>query len=93
MKATISPGGQITIPQRLLEKFGLHPGDELEFDENGMVLTVRHAVSAPEWESIMMEWQSASELALRQHPWRDQASACIIDDLRGGPAEAHLPLP
>lgn len=37
--------GQITIPVRLRERFGLRPGTVLEFDENAPVLTARRVVS------------------------------------------------
>ena len=45
MKATVTSKGQITIPVRLREKFGLRPGTVLEFDEKAPVLTARRVVS------------------------------------------------
>jgi antitoxin PrlF len=45
MKATVTSKGQITIPVRLRERFGLRPGSVLEFDENAPVLTARRVVS------------------------------------------------
>lgn len=45
MKATVTSKGQITIPVRLRERFGLRPGTVLEFDENAPVLTARRVVS------------------------------------------------
>lgn len=36
----VSPKGQVTIPKDIREKLGLHPGDEVEFEEidDGYVL-------------------------------------------------------
>lgn len=45
MKATVTSKGQITIPVRLRERFGLRPGTVLEFDEKAPVLTARRVVS------------------------------------------------
>ena len=45
MKATVTSKGQITIPVRLREKFGLRPGTVLEFDEQAPVLTARRVIS------------------------------------------------
>lgn len=41
MKSVISEKGQITIPKRIRDKFGLHPGTEIEFsaEEETIVLT------------------------------------------------------
>ena len=32
MKATVSEKGQVTIPKRLREQLGIHPGEVLEFE-------------------------------------------------------------
>ena len=45
MKATVTSKGQITIPARIREKFGLRAGTVLEFDEKAPVLTARRVVS------------------------------------------------
>lgn len=91
MTVTITSKGQITIPLRLREKFHLKVGDQLEFDENAPVLTARRVVNLDEWNDALEEWQSASEKALDDHPWKDQPSTAIIDDLRGGPADSIRP--
>lgn len=88
MKATITSKGQITIPLRLRQKLHLQVGDQLEFDEDSPVLTARRAVDRREWESTLTKWRKSRAVALKGHPWDDQASGAIIDDLRGGPADA-----
>lgn len=32
MKATVSEKGQVTIPKRLRDRLGIHPGEVLEFE-------------------------------------------------------------
>lgn len=91
VKATITSKGQITIPLRLRQKFHLSAGDELEFDEDAPFLTARRAINHQEWASTLADWQEASAAALKDHPWENQPSASIIDDLRGGPADSIQP--
>lgn len=81
---TITSKGQITIPISLRQKFHLNAGDKLEFDENAPFLTARRAVDADEWRRTMVDWQQSASHALEGHPWADQPSSSIIDDLRGG---------
>ena len=40
MITTIDSGGRIVIPKTLRERFGLHPGQEVEVVENDGVITV-----------------------------------------------------
>jgi antitoxin PrlF len=35
MLSTVSEKGQITVPKRLRERLGIHPGDRLELVEDG----------------------------------------------------------
>jgi AbrB family looped-hinge helix DNA binding protein len=88
MVATITSKGQITIPVRLRKKLQLKVGDQIEFDENAPVLTARRVVNRAQWEKTLGEWRKTAAKALRGHPWEKQPSSAIIDDLRGGPAEA-----
>ena len=87
MTVTITSKGQITIPISLRQKFHLNVGDKLEFDENAPVLTARRTVNRDEWRQALADWQKSAVSTLQGHPWADQASASIIDDLRGGPIE------
>ena len=87
MIATITAKGQITIPLRIRQKFHLNIGDQIEFDENAPVLTARRVVDQGQWAETMAKWQKTTAKALKSHPWEDQTSASIIDDLRGGPVE------
>ena len=88
MTATITSKGQITIPLRVRQKLNLKVGDQLEFDESAAVLTARRVVKRSDWEQTLADWQKTAASALKGHPWEKQPSAAIIDDLRGGPAEA-----
>jgi len=90
MTVTITAKGQITIPLRLRQRFNLRVGDQLEFDESAPVLTARRVVKRSEWEETLGEWQKTAAKTLKGHPWQEQTSAEILDDLRGGPVE---PLP
>ena len=89
MTATITSKGQITIPISLRQKFHLNVGDKLEFDENAPVLTARRAVNRDEWESALADFKNSTVSSLLGHPWADQSSAAIIDDLRGGPIQGN----
>jgi AbrB family looped-hinge helix DNA binding protein len=84
MIVTITAKGQITIPLRLRQRFNLNVGDQLEFDESASVLTARRVVNRGEWENTMEEWHKTARRALKNHPWENQSSAVMIDDLRGG---------
>lgn len=88
MIVTITSKGQITIPQSLRQKFHLNAGDKLEFDEDAPVLVARRAVDQKEWARTLADWKKCSGKALKGHPWENQSSSGIIDDLRGGPAES-----
>lgn len=91
MTVTITAKGQITIPLRLRKKFHLQIGDQLEFDESAPMLTARRVVNHKEWGKTLGEWQKAAAESLKDHPWGNQTSATIIDDIRGGPAEPAPP--
>lgn len=87
MTTTITSKGQITIPMHLRQKFNLRPGDQLEFDDSAPVLTARRVVNRGEWEEVMDEWQTAAEIALNDHPWADQSSTAVLEELREGASE------
>lgn len=89
MTVTITSKGQITIPISLRQKFHLNVGDQLEFDEDAPVLTARRAVNRDEWGQALADWQKSADNALHGHPWADQNSTSIIDDLRGDPVEGN----
>lgn len=87
MTATITAKGQITIPLSLRKKLHLKVGDKIEFDENSPILSARRIIDKTKWKTTVKEWQAAAKKALKDHPWENQHSTAIIDDLRGGPAE------
>lgn len=86
MIVTITSKGQITIPLSLRQKFHLNAGDKLDFDENAPLLIARRAVDQKEWGKTLADWKKSTRTALKGHPWENQPSSDIIDDLRGGPA-------
>jgi AbrB family looped-hinge helix DNA binding protein len=88
MTATITSKGQITIPLRVRQKLNLKTGDQLEFDETAPVLTARRVVKRAAWEKTVADWQKTATKALKGHKWEKAPATEIIDDLRGGPADA-----
>jgi AbrB family looped-hinge helix DNA binding protein len=93
MTATVTSKGQITIPLSLRTRLNLKAGDQLEFDENATVLTARRVVHRSDWENVLKDWQASASTALQGHPWENQPSTRIIDDLRGGPSEIEVAPP
>lgn len=87
MTVTITSKGQITIPLALRNKLNLKVGDQLEFDENSPILTARRVVDRKAWQETVAAWQDMGEESLKGHPWADQSSSAIIDELRSGPAD------
>ncbi len=79
MKATVTSKGQITIPVRLRERFGLRPGTVLEFDENAPILTARRVISRE---------QMAQAAGVLGRELAGKSSLDWLTDLRG---QAGLP--
>lgn len=48
--------GQVTIPQALRERFGLHPGTEVEFLADGDALRVKPRESSRRGATIFDSW-------------------------------------
>jgi hypothetical protein len=61
--------------------------DQFEFDETASVLTARRVINLAEWEQTISQWQTSVEETVKGHPWENETSQTIIDDLRGGPVE------
>ncbi len=87
MMATPGNKGKITLPLALRQRLDLKAGDQREFDENASVLTVRRVAYSGEWDMTIASWQASAAIALQGHPWENETSSSVIEDLRGGPVE------
>ncbi len=43
--AKVTPKGQVTIPKKIREKLGVHPGEDVGFEERGNVLVISKVVT------------------------------------------------
>jgi antitoxin PrlF len=43
--AKITSKGQVTIPKKVREKLGVHPGEDVGFEEKGDLILIRKAVT------------------------------------------------
>lgn len=43
--AKVTSKGQVTIPKKVREKLGVHPGENLGFEEKGDLMLIRKAVT------------------------------------------------
>lgn len=48
MTYKVGPKGQVVLPKAMRERLGIHPGDEVRFDEGDGEITVRKAESKAE---------------------------------------------
>ena len=51
--AKITSKGQVTIPKKVREKLGVHPGEEVGFDEKEGVVFIRKAVTKSPFDKWM----------------------------------------
>jgi len=43
--AKVTSKGQVTIPKKVREKLGVHPGEDLGFEEKGDLILIRKALT------------------------------------------------
>ena len=43
--AKITSKGQVTIPKKVREKLGVHPGEDVGFEEKGDLILIRKAIT------------------------------------------------
>ncbi len=43
--AKVTSKGQVTIPKRVREKLGVHPGEDVGFEEKGDLILIRKAMT------------------------------------------------
>jgi AbrB family looped-hinge helix DNA binding protein len=73
--ATISEKGQVTIPKKLRDAFGIRPGDRLEFDAHAGAIRIRKSLDLDRLASVYGSVRLPAPV--------DQ----LIDEMRGGPAD------
>lgn len=59
----VSPKGQVTIPKEIRDELGLHPGDEVEFEERDGTFVLKKASDNPfeKWRGIAETEKSVNE--------------------------------
>ena len=71
--AKVTSKGQVTIPKKVREKLGVHPGEDLGFEEKGDLILIRKAVT----KSPFDKWVG------RLKTLKGKNSDAITDELRG----------
>ena len=71
--AKITSKGQVTIPKKVREKLGIHPGEDLGFEEKGDLILIRKAVT----KSPFDKWVG------KLRHLKGQRSDDLVRDIRG----------
>ena len=71
--AKVTSKGQVTIPKKVREKLGVHPGESLGFEEKGNLILIRKAVT----QSPFDRW-----VGKLKH-LKGQRSDDLVKDMRG----------
>ena len=71
--AKVTSKGQITIPKKVREKLGVHPGEDVGFEEKDGIVFIKKAVT----KSPFDKW------AGKLHRQKGKKTDDIIRDLRG----------
>ncbi len=78
MKATLGSSGEIAIPQPILQRLGLAPGDVLDFDDHAPYLKATKIDREEAWKAFR-----AAKLAPEDDPWSHMSSQEALEALRG----------
>jgi AbrB family looped-hinge helix DNA binding protein len=80
-KTTISPNGEITIPEAVRERLNLKPGTQVSIDVQGEAVVMKRLVgSYPDWRT--MEGMAQGGESLTKALMEERAAELAHDDAR-----------
>ena len=64
MSGKVTTKGQVTIPQEIRDRLGIHPGSTVEFDVDGDVVTIRKAPGGSRGDAIVTRMRGTATTGL-----------------------------
>ena len=64
MSGKVTTKGQVTIPQEIRDRLGIHPGSTVEFDVDGDAVTIRKAPGRGRGDSMVARMRGRATTGL-----------------------------